>query len=85
MKIAVPGGTGFNHYLLARFWEGTMRIPLVAKAQVRILSEGVTEPTLSSDVLPPDLLPSRRFTDDQIRSGLPEPGAFTLRDLRCCA
>lgn len=84
-KIRLVPAPIWFHYLLARFWEWTMRIPLVARAQVRILSEGVTEPALSSDVLPPDLMPSRRFTDDQIRSGLPEPGAFTLRDLRCCA
>lgn len=71
------------HYLLARFWELTMKIPLAARAQVRILSEGVLEPALPCDPLPPDLLPTRRFTDDQIRKGLPEPGAFAATDLRC--
>lgn len=73
------------HYLLARFWELTMKVPLVARAQVRILSEGVVEPALACDPLPVDLLPKRSFTDDQIRSGLPEPGPFRLQDLRCCA
>jgi NADH dehydrogenase len=72
------------HYLLARFWEFTMKVPLVARAQVRILSGGVTESALPCDQLPPDLLPQRNFTDAQIRSGLPAPGRFTLRDLRCC-
>jgi NADH dehydrogenase len=72
------------HLALARFWELTMKVPLVARAQVRILSEGVTEPAEPCDSLPADLLPTRRFTDDQIRNGLPEPGPFTLRDLRCC-
>ena len=72
------------HYLLARFWELTMKVPLVARAQVRILSEGVTEPALPCDALPSDLLPQRKFTDAQIRDGLPAPGRFTLRDLRCC-
>jgi nucleoside-diphosphate-sugar epimerase len=72
------------HYLLARFWELTMKVPLVARAQVRILSEGVTEPALPCDALPADLLPQRKFTDAQIRNGLPEPGRFTLRDVRCC-
>ncbi len=72
------------HQLLARFWELTMNIPLAARAQVRILSEGVTEPALPCDALPEDLIPQRKFTDEQIRSGLPEPGPFTLRDLRCC-
>ena len=72
------------HYILARFWELTMKVPLVARAQVRILSEGVVEPALPCDPLPVDLLPTRSFTDEQIRSGLPEAGPFTLQDLRCC-
>ena len=74
----------WTHYLLARFWELTMKVPLVARAQVRILSEGVTEPALPCDEPPSDLLPRLKFTDEQIRKGLPEPGPFTLRDLRCC-
>jgi NADH dehydrogenase len=73
------------HYGLARFWELTMKVPLVARAQVRILSEGVIEPALECDPLPVDLLPRRSFTDEQIRGGLPEPGPFTLKDLRGCA
>jgi len=72
------------HYLLARFWELTMNVPLAARAQIRILSEGVVEPALPCDPLPADLLPQREFNDEQIRKGLPEPGPFTLRDLRCC-
>jgi NADH dehydrogenase len=72
------------HLALARFWELTMKVPLVARAQVRILSEGVVEPWLPCDLLPVDLLPRRLFTDEQIRNGLPKPGPFTLRDLRCC-
>ena len=71
-------------YLLARGFERAMRIPLVARAQVRILSEGLTEPAPYADPLPADLQPARRFTLDQIRAGLPEPGRFGLRDLRCC-
>ena len=73
------------HRLLARFWELTMKVPLVARAQIRILSEGVVEPALPCDVLPVNLWPERKFTDEQIRRGLPEPGPFTLRDLRCCS
>lgn len=73
------------HYLLARVWELTMKVPLVAWAQVRILSEGVVEPAHPCDPLPDDLLPMRRFTGEQIRQGLPKPGRFGLRDLRCCA
>jgi uncharacterized protein YbjT (DUF2867 family) len=73
------------HYALAEVCELTMKVPLVAKAQVRILSEGVTEPATQCDPLPADLLPVRRFTPEQIRDGLPEAGPFTLHDLRCCA
>jgi uncharacterized protein YbjT (DUF2867 family) len=73
------------HYGLARLWEMTMKVPLVAQAQVRILSEGVVESALPCDQLPQDLLPKRLFSDDQIRAGLPSPGGFSLHDLRCCA
>jgi len=73
------------HLLLAQVCEGTMRIPLVAKAQVQILVEGVVEPATPCDPLPQDLLPTRRFTVEQVERGLPEAGPFTLRDLRCCA
>jgi uncharacterized protein YbjT (DUF2867 family) len=73
------------HRLLAQVCEWTMKIPLVAKAQVKILSEGVVEPATPCDPLPPDLAPTRCFTPDQIRNGLPEPGPFGFHDLRCCA
>jgi uncharacterized protein YbjT (DUF2867 family) len=82
--LILPAPIGF-HYLLAQVFEWTMKVPLVARAQVRILSEGVVEPATSCDPLPPDLIPKRRFTPEQIRAGLPEPGPFGLRDLRCSA
>ncbi|PYS78427.1 MAG: nucleoside-diphosphate sugar epimerase, partial [Acidobacteria bacterium] len=66
------------HLALARFWELTMKVPMVARAQVRILSESVVEPSLPCNALLVDLLPRRKFTDEQIRSGLPKPGPFTL-------
>jgi len=72
------------HYALALICEATMKVPLVARAQVRILSEGVVEAASECDPLPPDLVPVRRFTPEQIRSGLPEAGPFGLHDLRCC-
>jgi uncharacterized protein YbjT (DUF2867 family) len=84
-KVRMVRAPVWLHYGLAHFWELTMTIPLAARAQVRILSEGVVEPALPCDPLPPNLVPRRRFTDDQIAKGLPEPGRFTLRDLRCCA
>src|SRR5207302_4752608 len=52
----VPAPLWF-HYALAQLCEWTMRVPLVAKAQVRILAEGVVEPAMNCDPLPHDLLP----------------------------
>lgn len=72
------------HYLLANIFEWTMKVPLVARAQVRILSEGVVDPAPACDELPGDLKPMRLFTEDQIRKGLPDRGPFGLNDLRCC-
>jgi len=73
------------HYALALLCEATMKVPLVARAQVRILSEGVVEPATACDPLPADLMPVRCFTPEQIRSGLPAAGPFGRHDLRCCA
>ena len=73
------------HRVLAQFCEWTMKVPLVAKAQTQILCEGVVEPATACDPLPLDLAPIRCFTPEQIRNGLPAPGPFSLRDLRCCA
>jgi uncharacterized protein YbjT (DUF2867 family) len=73
------------HYALARALEATMKIPLVSPAQVRILSEGIVEALPACGMLPADLLPSTRFSDEQIRRGLPEAKAFGRKDLRCCA
>jgi uncharacterized protein YbjT (DUF2867 family) len=73
------------HNVLAVICELTMKVPLVAKAQVRILSEGVVEPATECDSLPSDLLPVLRFSAEQIRGGLPEPGPFGVHDLRCWA
>jgi NADH dehydrogenase len=64
--------------------ERTMKIPLLSLAQLRILSEGIVEPLPVCDALPEDLLPTTHFTAEQIHKGLPEPGPFGLRDLRCC-
>jgi uncharacterized protein YbjT (DUF2867 family) len=73
------------HYALASMLEAAMTIPLVSRAQVRILSEGIVEPLPACAALPYDLMPSIRFTDEQIRRGLPHPGAFNRKDLRCRA
>ncbi|HWC18312.1 MAG TPA: NAD(P)H-binding protein, partial [Terriglobales bacterium] len=71
------------HYLLAHIFELIMRVPLIALAQVRILQEGAVDAAPPCDPLPEDLQPRRWFTPDLIRTGLPEPGPFGLRDLGC--
>src|SRR5215510_9775951 len=73
------------HLSMASFFEWTMKIPLTSLAQVRILSEGISEPGSPVVPLPYDLVPTRRFTTDQIRSGLPSPGPFCVGDLRWCS
>lgn len=72
------------HYLNGWLVERVMRTPLVSTAQVQMLAEGLVEPAGACAPLPPELTPKIRFTEDQIRQGLPAPGAFGLRDLRCC-
>jgi uncharacterized protein YbjT (DUF2867 family) len=73
----------FFHYGLAKMLEATMDIPLISIAQVRILTEGFEEPAGLCQSLPEDLQAVTRFTDEQIRKGLPKPGPFALSDLKC--
>lgn len=68
------------HTLLAIGLERVMRIPLVSRAQVRILSEGVAEALPGCPEIGGDLRPATAFTPDMIRRGLPEPKAFGLAD-----
>ena len=69
--------------VIAWFAELVMRIPLLSLAQVRILAEGLVEATPPFEALPEEALPRTNFTLEQIRKGLPDPGPFGLRDLRC--
>ncbi|RNB52362.1 hypothetical protein EDM22_01265 [Agromyces tardus] len=48
----------------------------------RMLAEGATDAAPPAASAPDDLRPRRRFTAEQIRSALPEPGGFGWRDLR---
>src|SRR2546423_715790 len=70
------------HRMLGWLFERTMTVPLVAAAQVRILSESVTEPLPFADAPPDDLAPITMFSADRIRAELPPGGPFGLRDLR---
>jgi NADH dehydrogenase len=71
------------HTLMAVSLERVMKIPLVSRSQVRILSEGVVDSLPGVDRLPPDLAPRTPFDAESIRAGLPEPGPFGCSDLRC--
>jgi NADH dehydrogenase len=59
------------HYGLAKVSERFMRVPLIARAQVRMLQEEFVEPARAPDELPADLVPTVAFDDDAIRRGLP--------------
>ncbi|HLX70591.1 MAG TPA: NAD(P)H-binding protein [Verrucomicrobiae bacterium] len=72
------------HYILGRLIEHIMKTPMVSVAQVRMLSEGLAEPSPKCATLPTELAPKIAFSADQIGKGLPAPGPFRLRDLRCC-
>jgi NADH dehydrogenase len=73
----------FAQYVLGWVAERVMTVPLVSKAQVRILSEGLAEPSAPGVELPPELAPRTPFSNEQIRKGLPAPGSFGLRHLKC--
>ena len=75
----------FCHQLMAHVFERTMKVPLTSLAQVRILSEGVVEAGSPVTPIPYDLVPTRRFTSEQIRNGLPQPKPFCAGDLRLCS
>lgn len=66
---------------LAQVTEWTMVTPLVAKAQARMLGEGVTEPAPFAPEPPEEFRPRRSFSDERVRAALPI-GRFTLDDLR---
>jgi len=62
----------FAQRLLA--WvSGMMPTPLVSASQVQMLADGISVPLPDSQPLPDDLAPQTRFTEEQIRKGLPTP------------
>lgn len=60
----------FAQRLLA--WaSGFLPKPLISASQVQMLADGISIPLPDSEPLPEDLAPKTRFTDEQIRKGLP--------------
>jgi len=58
--------------MLAWFSERFMPKPLVTKAQVQMLADGISQPLPDSQMLPDDLAPKILFTEEQIKKGLPK-------------
>ncbi len=77
--VAVPV---WSIRILAQLTEWAMIVPLVAKAQAKMLAEGVSEPAPWAPELPTDLRPSHPFSDESIRAALPDRGRFGWSDLR---
>jgi len=77
--IAVPV---WSITVLAQVTEWLMIVPLVAKAQAKMLAEGVSEAAPWAPEAPADLRPSHPFTDRSIRAALPDAGPFGWHDLR---
>ncbi|MGB4137937.1 MAG: NAD(P)H-binding protein [Microbacterium sp.] len=67
--------------VLAQLTEWVMVVPLIAKAQARMLAEGVSAAAPPAPEPPLDIRPSRPFSDDRVRAALPE-GRFTRDDFR---
>ena len=67
---------------LAQVTEWTMTVPLIAKAQARMLAEGVSEAAPPTPDLPNELRPNLPFSAVQIEAALPPRGGFGIRDLR---
>ena len=81
-RVLVLPGPVWALRLLGRVTELTMKVPLIATAQVQMLAEGVSEAWGAYEELPADLAPATMFTDEQIRLALPEAGGFGLSNLR---
>lgn len=71
-----------GHKILAGLFERFMPVPLISAAQVFMLSENIVQslPLGVASPLPDDLLPRRKFSDEQVRAGLPGAKAFGADD-----
>lgn len=72
------------HYGFAAVLERLMAVPMVSVAQIRMLSEGLAEPPPGCSLAPPELAPKKRFSDENIRRGLPVGRRLGMQDFICC-
>ncbi len=72
----------FFHLGLAWLAEKLMKVPLVTRAQIRMIQEGFEKPYGECDRLDQDLMPSILFTADEIRKALPDAARFSIEDLK---
>ncbi|MCU1471492.1 MAG: nucleoside-diphosphate sugar epimerase [Glaciihabitans sp.] len=80
-RVAVIPAPVWAIRALAQVTEWTMKVPLIAKAQARMLAEGVSEAAPPTADLPEELRPRLPFSDEQIEAALPPRGGFGIGDL----
>jgi NADH dehydrogenase len=68
--------------IVAQLTEWLMVVPLVAKAQARMLDEGVAEAAPPAPEAPVGIRPSHPFSEESIRAAMPDEGPFDWNDLR---
>jgi NADH dehydrogenase len=81
-RVAVVPSPVWFIRIVAQVTEWTMKVPLIAKAQARMLAEGVSEAAPPTPDLPAELRPKLPFSVEQIEAALPPRGGFGIRDLR---
>lgn len=81
-RVAVMPSPVWFIRIVAQVTEWTMKVPVIAKAQARMLAEGVSEPAPPTPNLPDELRPKLPFSVEQIEASLPPRGGFGVRDLR---
>ena len=81
-RVAVVPSPVWFIRIVAQLTEWTMKVPLIAKAQARMLAEGVSQAAPPTPDLPAELRPKLPFSVDQIEAALPPRGGFGVSDLR---
>jgi len=81
-RVAVVPSPVWFIGIVAQLTEWTMKVPLIAKAQARMLAEGLSQAAPPTPDLPAELRPKLPFSVDQIKAALPPRGGFGKSDLR---